>query len=218
MWSGILTDEVDGVWKYNNSPLFQNLTSLTVFFCGIKFRLFSVGPREYKLQRAIFKFLSSAPKLKNLSLGLDCEDPSDVGADDLSLAKIFGDVYVWKHLETFFLNAGPRIWPAQELMFFWARHSATLKTFGLYHLHLERGFTWRDVFDFITQWVSGRCLENLFILQPSEVTPGGSRGFWKLGDYRDRINEIQRLKTLYLKMTMARLFVTLQMTDIVRRP
>ncbi|KAL7273231.1 hypothetical protein RUND412_003915 [Rhizina undulata] len=184
MWSGILTGKDNDIWKY--TPLFQNLTSLTVFFCErIKFDI-NASRGKYTRERAIFKFLSSTPNLKKLSLGLDLTEPLHVGTG-LSLAKVFGDDYVWKHLETFYFNGCAESWHGEELMYFWARHSTTLKTFGLYHPHLETG-TWREIFDFIKEQPE-RCLENIIILEPSEIIGGGMRRIYRRGHYRKKINK-----------------------------
>ncbi|KAL7268224.1 hypothetical protein RUND412_009163 [Rhizina undulata] len=184
MWSGILTDEDNNIWKYK--PLFQNLTSLTVFFYArIKFDI-NASRGKYARERAIFKFLSSAPKLEKLSLGLYLEDPS-YDKTALSLAKIFGDDYVWKHLETFYFNGCAESWHGEELMYFWARHSTTLKTFGLYHPHLETG-TWREIFEFIKEQCE-LCLENITILEPSEIIGGGMRRIYRRGNYGKKISE-----------------------------
>ncbi|KAL7265991.1 hypothetical protein RUND412_011478, partial [Rhizina undulata] len=150
IWRGILKDEVNVVWKY--TPLFQNLASLTVLFCTVGNSLDYKCMWDDVYEGRVFKFLSLAPKLKMLSLGLDWKDPriiSDVWPVT-PLAKIFGDSYVWKHLEAFYFNHGHRSMHAEELMHFWARHSTTLKIFGLHKPRLETG-SWREVFDFIKE-------------------------------------------------------------------
>ncbi|KAL7271851.1 hypothetical protein RUND412_005367 [Rhizina undulata] len=138
----------------------------------------------------IFKFLSSAPKLETLSLGIDWGylTVTEIVTAVISLAKIFGDKYVWKHLETFCFNGGPGPMDGEELMHFVARHSTTLKTFGLYHPHLEMG-TWREVFDVFMQQPE-LCLENLNILKPSEEMEDdmGRRIYWR-DDDRKKMNE-----------------------------
>ncbi|KAL7269534.1 hypothetical protein RUND412_007801 [Rhizina undulata] len=129
----------------------------------------------YKLlagdQGRIFKFLSSAPKLKKLSLGFDwgnCILYKPPGSEHVvaPLAKIFGDNFVWKHLEAFYFDHGDVPIHAEELKHFWACHSTTLKIFGLYRPHLETG-TWQDVFGFIKEQ-PGLCLENIVIIELSE--------------------------------------------------
>ncbi|KAL7266909.1 hypothetical protein RUND412_010526, partial [Rhizina undulata] len=67
--------------------------------------------RKYAPEGPIFEFLSSAHKLKKLALGLDLKEHLNVGNAGpvqavLPLAKIFGDNYVWKHLESFYFNGG----------------------------------------------------------------------------------------------------------------
>ncbi|KAL7272247.1 hypothetical protein RUND412_004956 [Rhizina undulata] len=188
IWRGILADEVKAVWKH--TPLFQNLTSLTVFFCTTGSQFDHECLRDDVREGRIFKFLSSAPKLKKLSLGLDWyEDFSFVEQDvyPISLAKLFGDNFVWKHLESFYFNSGTGSMNAEELMHFWARHSATLKTFGLFNPHLETG-TWREVFDYIKEQPK-LCLENIVILKPSEDTEGGRGRTYRRNNYRKKINE-----------------------------
>ncbi|KAL7272248.1 hypothetical protein RUND412_004957 [Rhizina undulata] len=179
---GILTDEVDGaVWKY--TPLFQNLTSLTVFFCTFESG-YDLWDDVYGGR--IFKFLSSAPKLKKLSLGLDWQEDTFEDVCPIPLAKLFGRNYVWEHLEAFYFNGGEGCMNAKELMHFWARHSPTLKTFGLYYPQLKTG-TWREVFDCIKE-KPGLCLENIIILEPLEDSECFRR-IYRRGDYRKKINE-----------------------------
>ncbi|KAL7270587.1 hypothetical protein RUND412_006698 [Rhizina undulata] len=192
IWRGILTEEVNAIWKY--TPLFQNLTSLTVLFVtdgsGPDCKCMLADAYEGR----IFKFLSSAPNLKKLSLGLPNWEifylsiiASNVGPITTPFAKIFGDNYVWKHLEAFYFNPRGGSMHAEELMHFWARHSATLNIFGLYHPHLETG-TWREVFDFI-KGQPEKCLENIVILGPSQDAEGGGRRIHWRGDFNKKIND-----------------------------
>ncbi|KAL7267115.1 hypothetical protein RUND412_010311 [Rhizina undulata] len=64
IWRGILRDHVDAIPEY--APGFQNLTSLTLFFCtdghGYDFKRML----EDAFKGRIFKFLSMAPMLKKL--------------------------------------------------------------------------------------------------------------------------------------------------------
>ncbi|KAL7272221.1 hypothetical protein RUND412_004988 [Rhizina undulata] len=69
MWRGIFTDKAHHLSDI--TPLFQNLTSLTVFFVIVGGNDDFPAMWEDAMEGRIFKFLSSAPKLKTLSLGLD---------------------------------------------------------------------------------------------------------------------------------------------------
>ncbi|KAL7274109.1 hypothetical protein RUND412_003011 [Rhizina undulata] len=148
VWSGILRDEFNAVWKHTS--LFQNLTCLSVFFCATMSQFDYNCLREDAHEGMIFKFLSSAPKLKKLALGFDLEYNFMVVTVQIPLAKIFGDNYVWKHLKTFYFNGDHAHMDGIELMNFWAHHSTTLKTFGLHQPKLLRG-TWREIFDCIKE-------------------------------------------------------------------
>ncbi|KAL7266827.1 hypothetical protein RUND412_010610 [Rhizina undulata] len=170
VWSGILRDEVNTVWKY--APLFQNLSSLTVFFCSDGSILDYERMQDDVNEGRIFKFLSSAPKLKKLSLGLDWENFNECGFIGrprvAPFPKILGDNFVWERLEAFYFNHGYGSIHTEELMHFWARHSTTLKIFGLYIPRLGTG-TWRELFDFIKEQPK-ICLENIIIIEPAEVS------------------------------------------------
>ncbi|KAL7269537.1 hypothetical protein RUND412_007804 [Rhizina undulata] len=135
----------------------------------------------------IFNFLPSAPKLKKLSVGLDWENLQDfvfvVRTHVVPLAKIFGDNFVWAH----YFNHDYGSIHAEELKPFWARHSTTLKIFGLYRPHLETG-TWRDVFGFIKEQ-PGLCLENIVIHEPSENSESGRSRIYSHRYYSKKINE-----------------------------
>ncbi|KAL7269632.1 hypothetical protein RUND412_007694, partial [Rhizina undulata] len=184
------SDEVNSIWKYTR--LFQNLTSLAVYFCTNGDTSDYDCLEDDALEGRIFKFLSSAPNLKKLSLGLDWTDHVNFGYDVfpvLPLVKIFGENYVWKNLKTFYFNGGGGAMRREELTHFWARHLNTLKTFGLYQPCLETG-TWREVFDFMKEEEPKLCLENLVIFEPSEGgprEPDGNRRivYWQDGDSKE---------------------------------
>ncbi|KAL7271988.1 hypothetical protein RUND412_005225 [Rhizina undulata] len=174
IWRGILADNSEtSIW--NILPLFQNLTSLSVFFCtagtGEDFKALQEDLNEGRL----FRFLSAAPKLRKLALGLEWR-PYDLEIQEeqhlvIPFNKILGDGYVWKNLETFLFNGSPL--NAEELTYFLTRHESTLKTFGLYRPHLRTG-TWRDVCDSIKER-PGLKLQRLTIVEASEQLENGDR-------------------------------------------
>ncbi|KAL7271852.1 hypothetical protein RUND412_005368 [Rhizina undulata] len=177
IWRGILVDEDKTLWNF--TPLFQNLTSLKVYFCTTGNSEDFDSLWEDDIGGRLFDFVSSAPKLKTLSLGLDWEEHLYVEllTPVLPIAKMFGDNYVWKDLETFYFNGGNGSMNGGELMHFWARHSATLKNFGLFYPHLRTG-TWREIFDFVKEQPE-ICLETLHIHKPSEnLKEGTRRSYW----------------------------------------
>ncbi|KAL7266881.1 hypothetical protein RUND412_010555 [Rhizina undulata] len=170
MWHRVFTDNFEVLWC---TPLFQNLTSLSVFFCTNMTAADYGAMNEDVYEGRIFKFLSSAPRLRRLGLGLQWRPRKYLGAflerPILPLLKILGDNHVWNYLETFFFH-GPPI-NAEDLMNFFARHVTTLKTFGLLQPHLATG-TWRGVLDFIKE-EPNLCLENFILIGPSESSSQG---------------------------------------------
>ncbi|KAL7270338.1 hypothetical protein RUND412_006957 [Rhizina undulata] len=179
IWRGIFTDKENILWS--GAPLFRNVTSLTVFFCTIGIREDFDTLWEDANDGRIFKFLSSAHKLKELSLGIHWRNPNAV----IPLFQLLGESYVWEQLETFCFNGTP--FKGEEIMNFWARHSLTLKTFNLYYPCLSTG-TWREMLDFIVEQPE-ICLKNLNILRPSEELEGGEGKFyWREDDWR-KMNE-----------------------------
>ncbi|KAL7269333.1 hypothetical protein RUND412_008008 [Rhizina undulata] len=169
IWRGIFTENTGTLW--DSAPLFQNLTSLVVYFCTSRTRKDFEALREDANSGRIFKFLSSAPKLRRLALGLEWKQWGNFRERTrcvVPLLDIFGNEYVWEYLETFLFNGGPL--HAEELMRFFDRHVGTLRTFGLYRPHLWTG-SWRAVLDFIRER-PGLCLEKLVLEGPSERRAG----------------------------------------------
>ncbi|KAL7266447.1 hypothetical protein RUND412_011005 [Rhizina undulata] len=130
IWRGVLTDGSEALWK---RQMFRNLTSLSVSFRTNATEGDYSAMREDVNEGRIFESLSSAPRLRLLSLRLEWIPFQNVGAmldsPALSLRKVFGENFVWKHLETFLFNGIPI--NEEELTHFLGRHATTLKTLGL---------------------------------------------------------------------------------------
>ncbi|KAL7272899.1 hypothetical protein RUND412_004270 [Rhizina undulata] len=123
----------------------------------------------------IFRFLSSAPKLRSLAVGFHWNSIFGSPVSAMPLLQIFGDNYVWKYLEVFIFN-GRQI-NGEDLTHFFVRHASTLKTFGLYRPYLRTG-TWRAVLDSIKGHPE-LCLEKLILFDPSEISPKvRTRNYW----------------------------------------
>ncbi|KAL7274941.1 hypothetical protein RUND412_002135 [Rhizina undulata] len=189
-YRGILTDNPEILWRC--APLLQNLTALSVYFSSTlpHSQNYSALHQDAEDGR-IFKFLSSAPRLKYLALGLEWRpqkhDHDIVNHLDpvIPLHKIFGDEYVWAHLETFLFNGQPI--HEEELLHFLARHAGTLKSLGLFRPHLRTG-TWRGVLDFLKE----QRLRELALVAPSEEhVHARIRSYvgWNDGDSRRRMVE-----------------------------
>ncbi|KAL7270301.1 hypothetical protein RUND412_007000 [Rhizina undulata] len=183
IWRGIFREDSEIFWN-SAQRLFQNLTSLSIYFATDASNSDIKALHDDANEDRIFKFLSLAPKLRKLALGLDWQ-ARELHEDVLPLLKIFGESYVWKNLETFLFNGRPM--KGEELMHFLARHAATLKTFGLYIPRLRTG-TWRDVLDFIKEHPR-LCLEQLILLFPSEELADGRFRRYGPGDDSDRMND-----------------------------
>ncbi|KAL7269948.1 hypothetical protein RUND412_007359 [Rhizina undulata] len=164
MHRGLFMGDSGVLWR---TPHFQNLTSLSVAFCTSGTRKDAEALMEDTDEGKIFSFLSSLPNLRRLLVALQevgkflSERPK---SDVLPFCKIFGDNYVWKHLEVFFFSGGPSINP-EDLMDFLARHATTL---GLYETRLHSG-TWREFHDFIREMPELR-LEKLLLVGIMEST------------------------------------------------
>ncbi|KAL7272898.1 hypothetical protein RUND412_004269 [Rhizina undulata] len=171
LWRGIFAEGTE--FLLNSELLFQNLTSLSMFFYRNGNQVdFDALQKDVKEGR-IFKFLSSALKLRFLAVGIHCHPCLRISSVyAMPLHEIFGENYVWKYLETFPFNG--RQMHGEDLTHFFARHASTLKTFGLYHPYLRRG-TWRGFLDFIKGHPE-LCLEKLILLDPAE---GLARGRWR---------------------------------------
>ncbi|KAL7268457.1 hypothetical protein RUND412_008919 [Rhizina undulata] len=68
MWRDIVKRESEVFW---DTPLFQNLTSLSAYFHTCKSHAEYRAMEKDQNEGRIFKFLSSAPKLRLLALGLE---------------------------------------------------------------------------------------------------------------------------------------------------
>ncbi|KAL7271464.1 hypothetical protein RUND412_005775 [Rhizina undulata] len=188
LWRDVFTENAQVL---SRAQLFQNITSLSIYF-GTNFTAGQdAAMREDANQGKIFRFLSSAPKLKTLALGLEWESIGFFESRALlkcamvPLRKIFGEDYVWRNLETFPFNSTPI--HREELMDLLARHAATLKTVGLLSPHLRMG-TWRGVLDFVKEKQELR-LEKIILIDASEELSNGKLKYYSADSDNRRMSD-----------------------------
>ncbi|KAL7272900.1 hypothetical protein RUND412_004271 [Rhizina undulata] len=177
LWRGIFAEGPELL--LNSELLFQNLTSLSVYFSTNRTQEDFDALRKDVKEGRIFRFLSSAPKLRSLAVGFHWQPRYHSAVSVMPLLQIFGDNYVWKYLEVFLFNG--RQLHGEDLTQFFGRHASTLKTFGLYRPYLGTG-TWRAVLDSIKGHPE-LCLEKLVLIDPSEESAEGRiRNYWSQSD------------------------------------
>ncbi|KAL7271427.1 hypothetical protein RUND412_005814 [Rhizina undulata] len=164
-----------GLW--NCISLFENLTSLTVcIVTSVKHDDFLALQKDAKEGRLV-KFLSSAPKLRSLSIEMvsRCNDPFEYVADHsgnfthaIPLFDIVGRSFVWKYLDTFTYIVPPIL--TAELVDFLGRHARTLKYVHLSSPLLLDG-KWRDVLDIMKERLH---LTDFSIVFPGEIILNGT--------------------------------------------
>ncbi|KAL7275391.1 hypothetical protein RUND412_001669 [Rhizina undulata] len=162
------------LWNY--TALFENLTSLTACIVTSAKHDNFLALQEDAKEGRLLKFLTSAPKLRSLSIKIvsRCNDPFEYSTDysgtfthAIPLFDIVGG-FIWKYLETFSYIVPPV--HTVDLMHFLARHARSLKYVHLSSPLLLDG-EWRDVLDVIKERLN---LMDFSIEFPGEITFDGT--------------------------------------------